>query len=450
MRNGKKLWSLLLAVIMVVSLFGGISLVGAAEDSVTVTPDATIGDETVTLTATGLDDQVAVFDMSAFGMSGINYGFWFDHSGTFSFDKDVTLSYQGAQTAEVKAGEVISIADGVNGGSWSEYALSLDSGDFLTILDKDNPGNFGGLPTDSIDAFPGKTGTAAAPAAENKTEETKTEENKTEETAEASGSGYAKATSLEAGKAYLIVTEYEGKYYALSLPAGSGSGTALAVEEVTVADGAVASAPETALWLPDGEGHLESKATPGMYIFTGSSAGASGFCSWEGPGTYFRTAIYDEAAETIKLHTKYWMTFDGTQFYRSEAEADACKVLLFAGDGTAAPAEQKPKEKIDYPEPETVTRSAVKNADGSITLAFTSDVHYDGVNLNLKTWLEAADIDYIDAFGFCGDMGSAYAANVEEYWTWTGAIMDYMDSQIDAGKVGNAIYTHGNHEWFSP
>ncbi|MBR4656815.1 MAG: hypothetical protein IKO68_09660, partial [Oscillospiraceae bacterium] len=156
MRNGKKLWSLLLALIMVISLFGGISLVGAAEDSVTVTPDATVGGETVTMTATGLDDQVAVFDMSAFGMSGINYGFWFDHNGTFSFDKDVTLSYQGAQTAEVKAGEVISIADGVNGGSWSEYALSLDSGDFLTILDKDNPGNFGGLPTDSIDAFPGK------------------------------------------------------------------------------------------------------------------------------------------------------------------------------------------------------------------------------------------------------------------------------------------------------
>ena len=91
MRNGKKLWSLLLALIMVISLFGGISLVGAAEDSVTVTPDATVGGETVTMTATGLDDQVAVFDMSAFGMSGINYGFWFDHNGTFSFDKDVTM-----------------------------------------------------------------------------------------------------------------------------------------------------------------------------------------------------------------------------------------------------------------------------------------------------------------------------------------------------------------------
>ena len=55
------------------------------------------------------------------------------------------------------------------------------------------------------------TAAAAAPAAENKTEETKTEENKTEETAEASGSGYAKATSLEAGKAYYLGT-YKSKY----------------------------------------------------------------------------------------------------------------------------------------------------------------------------------------------------------------------------------------------
>ena len=78
---------------------------------------------------------------------------------------------------------------------------------------------------------------------------------------------------------------------------------------------------------------------------------------------------------------------------------------------------------------------------------FTSDVHYDGKNLNLKTWLEAAeaDVGYIDSMGFCGDMGSAYA-NVDQFWQWTGEIMDYMDSQIAEGKVGSAVYTHGNHE----
>ena len=78
MKTGKRLWSLLLAMVMVVSLLGGAFVVNAA-DTVTVTPNGTVGGETVTMTATGLDDQIAVFDMSVLGMSGINYGFWFDH-----------------------------------------------------------------------------------------------------------------------------------------------------------------------------------------------------------------------------------------------------------------------------------------------------------------------------------------------------------------------------------
>ena len=40
MKTGKKLWSLLLALVMVVSLLGG-AFVASAADSVTVTPDAT-------------------------------------------------------------------------------------------------------------------------------------------------------------------------------------------------------------------------------------------------------------------------------------------------------------------------------------------------------------------------------------------------------------------------
>ena len=103
MKTSKRFWSLLLAFVMVVSLMGGAFVVSAA-DEVMITPTATVGGETVTLTATGLDAQITVFDMSALGMSGINYGFWFDHDGAFSFDKDVTLSYQGEKTAEVKAG----------------------------------------------------------------------------------------------------------------------------------------------------------------------------------------------------------------------------------------------------------------------------------------------------------------------------------------------------------
>ena len=47
MKTGKKLWSLVLAIVMVVSLLGG-AFVTSAADAVTVTPEATVGGETVT------------------------------------------------------------------------------------------------------------------------------------------------------------------------------------------------------------------------------------------------------------------------------------------------------------------------------------------------------------------------------------------------------------------
>ena len=446
MKTGKKLWSLLLAVVMVVSLLGG-AFVTSAADAVTVTPDSPVGGETVTMAATGLGDQVTVFDMSAFGMSGINYGFWFDHDGSFCFDKDVTLSYHGAKTAEVKAGVVYNIADGVNGGSWSEYALALDSGDFLTILDKDNPGNFGGLPMDSISAFPGTIGEAGAPvvaeepaAEEPPAEEPPAEEPAAEEPAPAAeGDGFVKAASLDAGKQYLIVTEAGGKYYALTC---TGVNSNVGAVEVTVDGDTIAAADAAAVWMPDGSDHLENVGTPGQFVF----ASSGGLYTWD--SSMLRTFVYDAASETVILHSgKYTLSFDGAAF----GEADAAKILLFAKAGGTAPAaaEPEPEEEIVFPAPETVYRSAVKNADGSITLAFTSDVHYrDGDNMNLKTWLDNSGVGYIDAIGFCGDMGSAYASDAEDFWTWTGSVMDYVDGLIDEGKVGDAIYTLGNHEWF--
>ena len=437
MKTGKKLWSLLLALVMVVSLFGGISLVGAADDSVTITPDATYGGETITMTATGVGENVTVFDLASIGFgTGIEYCLWFDHDGTFSFDKDVTLTYQGSPKEDLKGGTVYKIADGISGGSWSELYVQLDDGNMLMILDSDAPGNFAALAPDTpLSDLPAtvSAGAAPAPAEETKTEETKTEETKTEETAASSGSGYTKATSLEAGKEYLIVTESGGKYYALAEVSA-----APAAEEITVEGDTVASAEDNIVWIPTEDGYLQSKSDTARYIF----AGSGGFMLWT--SDMRRVFLYDAATETVAMHTKYWLTFDGEKFDETENQADACKVLLFAG----AEAADNKIEPGTFPEPETVTRSAVKNADGSITLAFTSDTHYDGVNNNLKTWLEAADIDYIDAFGFCGDMGSAYASNADDFWTWAGATMEYVDSLIDAGKVGDAIYTQGNHEWF--
>ena len=251
---------------------------------------------------------------------------------------------------------------------------------------------------------------------------------------------FNKATALEKGNEYLIVTEADGKYYALTCV-----DSVLGATEVTVEGDSIAAADNTALWVPDGEDHLESLTNPGKFIF----AGSGGFMVWD--SSMLRTFVYDAATETVALHGgKYSLTFDGTKFDEG-APGAGCKVLLFAKEGSAAPAaDEEPAAPVDYPEPETVKRAAVKNEDGAIVLAFTSDVHYDGKNMNLKTWLEAAEADcgYIDAMGFCGDMGSAYASNAVDFWTWTGAVMDYVDTQIDAGKIGNAIYTQGNHEWF--
>ena len=167
MRFGKKLWSLLLALVMLVSLFGGIGLVGAAEE-VTITPDAAIGGETVTMTATGVQENFTKFDIGSImgmpGALGYTYALWFDGDGTFSFDKDVTLTHQyfdaafnslGTDEVLVPAGEVKSIAEGVysevNGGvvSWSEFAVTLDDGNSWMLVDSTDPGNYGNAPADT-------------------------------------------------------------------------------------------------------------------------------------------------------------------------------------------------------------------------------------------------------------------------------------------------------------
>ena len=405
MKTGKKLWSLVLAVVLVVSLLSGAFTVNAA-DGVTITPDATVKGETVTVTVNGVDDEYTYF--TGYGTS---YALWIDHDGTFSFDKDVTLNYQGAVKAELKAGEVY----GIDG--FTECYVALDDGTNLMFLDKDDPGNFAPYPADTpLSKFPGAvSGIDAA-----------------EEPA-AGADSFTAASSLEAGKQYAIVTEYDGNYYAMTC---TGANSVIGAVEVTAADAG-------ALWVTDGSDHLESVGTPGQYVF----ASSHGLYTWDN-SVALRTFVYDADSETVALNDgKYFLSFDGTSFGQADDQAGAAKILLFAGESAAA--EPEPAEELVFPAPDTVYRSAVKNADGSITLAFTSDVHYqDGDNMNLKTWLDNSGVEYVDAIGFCGDMGSAYATNAQDFWTWTGSVMDYVDSQIAEGKIGDAIYTLGNHEWF--
>ena len=78
---------------------------------------------------------------------------------------------------------------------------------------------------------------------------------------DAAGEGFVKTDAIEAGKETLIVTEYEGRYYALALPAGSSSGTGLTAEEVTVAGDAIAAANDTAIF---GSSHVEDDDTTGF------------------------------------------------------------------------------------------------------------------------------------------------------------------------------------------
>jgi|GEM_PF-2361013 len=255
----------------------------------------------------------------------------------------------------------------------------------------------------------------------------------------AADEGFVKTDALEDGKQYVVVTEADGVYYAMAYSDG-----AMSAVEVTVSDDTVVPTDDSILWKAIGT-QLQSVNSPDVYLYPyayGMTYSSGRDLIWDGS-----TFSWNKSSGGTGC-----LTFTGTEFsYADNNPSAAATILLFVGEAAAAAtADPTPTEKPVYPEPETVTRDAVKNADGSITLAFTSDVHYDGENMNLKTWLEAADLGYIDAFGFCGDMGSAYAANVQEYWTWVGEIMDYMDEQIDAGKVGDAIYTHGNHEWFSP
>ena len=440
MKTGKRFWSLVLALIMVVSLMGG-ALVVNAEDEVMITPTATYGGATLTMTATGLVENYTFFDLATIGYgTAKQYAFWFETGGSFSFDQDVAISFQGAPKADLKAGEVYSAAN------FSECYVTLDDGNMLVIIDQNKPGNYASLsPDKSFSEFPGTIGTVTAeadePAEEPAAEEPAAEEPAAEEPAAeepaAEGEGFVKTDALEVGKQYVFVAEYDGKYYALAYDG------AVSAVEVTVAGDAVVPESAGLVWtLKDGN-QAQSVAVSGTFLYPYASG-----MTYGGLG---RSLIY----ENEKLYfitsdgTPGYVKFDGAAFgYVKGDEAAAAKILLFTGE--AAVEEKEPEPKKDYPEPETVRRAAVKNEDGSITLAFTSDIHYDGKNMNLAKWLEVAEADYgyIDAFGFCGDIGSAYATGPEDFWTWGGEVMDYMDAQIAAGKVGDAIYTQGNHEWF--
>ena len=134
-----------------------------ASECVFVTPDATCGGSSLTMTAAGVGDQITVFDLSSIGYgSAIMYGFWFEPDGVVSFSQDVTLVYQGNATDyTLKAGEFYRTE------GFGECYIALDDGKTdILLLEYENPGNYKSYPGDQpYSVFPGTvTAGAAEPA----------------------------------------------------------------------------------------------------------------------------------------------------------------------------------------------------------------------------------------------------------------------------------------------
>lgn len=248
---------------------------------------------------------------------------------------------------------------------------------------------------------------------------------------------YVAADAFELGNRYVIATEYNGEYYAFAYTAEG-----LVAEKITVNGDKATITSDSVKWTASDGDTVENVGTPGTFVYAGSY----------GLMTYFtgRTFTYNAAEKCIYMHNLYYLTFDGSKFDESKDAADACEVVIFEKEMPKIAAEEKfIPDGSDLP---SVVRDAKKNADGSITLAFASDVHHSRgyAQNNLEVWLNnmKGEIGYIDAMGFCGDMGSAYAATADEYWADTQAAIDYMDTQVAAGYVGTTVYTYGNHEWY--
>ena len=254
------------------------------------------------------------------------------------------------------------------------------------------------------------------------------------------------ASAFQEGKEYAIVTKSGDSYYAFGATAAN---TFIAKEVDVNASGDLIYSvdDDTVFWRFEGDNianvYQEKTGDSKPWLYPSGSVGLASY----GSG---RNVFYTDGVFWWKTSDATgYLTFDGSKFgYALNDSSAAADILLFERDGTVKEEEPDPVPKA-YEQPEAIYKTAKKNADGSITLGFTSDIHYDGKNLNLKTWLEASGIEYIDTFGSCGDMGSAYASNADDFWSWAGEVMDYLSSLEDSGMIGDAVYTHGNHEWMA-
>lgn len=248
---------------------------------------------------------------------------------------------------------------------------------------------------------------------------------------------YKPAKVFVPGNRYIIATLHDGEYCGFALVNG-----AFVAEKIDTDGVMIAAASDSVTWTAALDDCIESVGDPGKFVY----AGSFGLMTF-GTG---RSFIYEADSKHILMHKQYFLTFDGINFGISKDEADACDVFVFEKEMPKVAVIAKYIPNGNYIP--SVIRNSVKNTDGSITLAFVADVHHavSYPQNNLLVWLNniREKVNYIDAMGFCGDLGSAYSRTAKEYWANVQNVIDNMDVEVANGYIGNTIYTFGNHEWY--
>ncbi len=137
--------------------------------------------------------------------------------------------------------------------------------------------------------------------------------------ADEEAAAYRPSTGFIEGMECLVVAETDAGDFALAF-----DGEALGSAPVTVADGFIALADKTAVWVADADKTIHNAAYPETFIF----AGSHGFMVFTGG----RTFEYDAETKHITMHGgMYYLTFDPTagKFDESLDEADAATIQLY-------------------------------------------------------------------------------------------------------------------------
>lgn len=237
---------------------------------------------------------------------------------------------------------------------------------------------------------------------------------------------------------YAFITHAGGQAYAFALEGRQAAACKVCPE------GECLSVPLSAAWYSAEDDTIDNAGAPGMRVH----AVSMGLLIFPGG----RPFVYQPESRAVLMNDMYYLTFDpdSLTFGQSKAEEDACSVTLY---GRKLPPRPKVRPVIppdrEWPPEE---RQAAKNADGSITLCFVTDIHHstDYAQNNLQVWFErvAPQVGYIDAMASLGDMGSAYSPTPEVFWRNAGAVYAYMDSVLESGRVRSMVWTFGNHEWY--